>query len=104
MSNKRDHKRWRKSFNEECLERDHHKCVFCEQTNNLDVHHITDRHDIINGGYTKSNGITVCDDHHVLCEEYHSIGICEPEYHPDELYKMIGSSYEKALTDSTNLK
>lgn len=104
MSNKQNHKRWRKIFNEECLERDNHKCRFCTETDGLDVHHITDRHEMPNGGYTKSNGITVCEDHHLLCEDFHSIGLCEPEYHPDELYKMIGSSHQKALTDSYNLK
>ena len=104
MSNKQDHKRWRRSFNDECLERDNHKCKFCEETEGLDVHHITDRHDMPNGGYVKSNGITVCEEHHLLCEELHSIGLCEPEYHPDELYKMIGSSYEIAFNDSLNLK
>jgi hypothetical protein len=104
MSTKQDQKRWRKSFNEECLERDHHKCKFCERTDDLDVHHITDRHEIINGGYTKSNGITLCDEHHILCEEFHSTGSCLFKYHPDQLYKMIGSSYQKAINDSLNLK
>ena len=104
MSTKQDHKRWRKQFNEGCLKRDGYKCVFCDENNDLDVHHITDRHELDNGGYAISNGITVCTDHHLACEEYHINGSCEPEYHPDNLYKMIGSSYEKAVKDSKNLK
>lgn len=104
VSNKQNHKRWRRAFNDGCLERDNYCCVFCKSALDLDVHHITDRHNIINGGYVLSNGITLCEEHHLLCEEFHSIGICEPEYHPDELYKMIGSSYDKAFNDSLNLK
>lgn len=105
MSMKQLHKKWRKAFNEACLERDKYKCVFCETTTNLDVHHIVDRHDpsISNGGYTLSNGITLCQEHHLLCEELHAIGKCEPEYHPDNLFKIIGSSYDKAIKDSNNL-
>ena len=71
MSTKQDHKRWRKQFNDDCLERDNHKCVFCDETENLDVHHITDRHEMPNGGYVKTNGITLCNIHHLMAEEYH---------------------------------
>lgn len=104
MSTKESTKRWRKAFNKVCLERDNHKCVFCGTKNRLNVHHITDRHEIPNGGYVYSNGITVCEDHHLLCEEYHRNNECLPEYHPVELYKMINSSYEQAWADSLNLK
>ena len=105
MSTKQDHKRWRKEFREGCFERDGHKCKFCDKTEDLDAHHITDRHDMPNGGYGKKNGITVCDDHHLLCEEYHmNDGICNPEYHPDELYRKIGTSYDEAYKECENLK
>jgi hypothetical protein len=106
MSKKQDHKRWRKSFNQSCLERDKYKCVFCETSTNLDVHHIIDRHDSIisNSGYSLSNGITLCQDHHLLCEEFHIKGTCEMKYHPDNLFKLINSSKEKAISDSQKLK
>jgi 5-methylcytosine-specific restriction endonuclease McrA len=105
MSNKQNHKRWRKQFNENCLNRDKHKCVFCNVTENLDVHHITDRHVMPNGGYAMSNGITVCEEHHLKCEEFHmNDGKCDPEYHPMLLYQKIGSSYEKAYHESEGLK
>lgn len=104
MSTKQDHKRWRKEFNEGCLERDGHKCRFCDETTDLDVHHITDRHDMPNGGYACSNGITVCGDHHIMCEEYHMTGSCDPKYHPDNLYLIIGSNYEQAFNDCLKLK
>lgn len=37
-------------------------------------------------------------------EEFHSKGRCHIDYHPDTLYKMIGSSYEIAFHDSEMLK
>lgn len=104
MSNKQDHKRWRKNFNEVCLNRDKHKCVFCSETSNLDIHHITDRHEMPNGGYVLNNGITLCEKHHLLCEEHHRTGVCLPEYHPLELYRIIKSSYDIAWDDSLKLK
>lgn len=101
---KQDHKRWRKAFNEGCLKRDAHKCVFCEEVEKLDVHHITDRHDLPNGGYALSNGITVCEEHHMCCEMFHMEQFCKPEYLPEALYERIGSSYEQANKDSEKLK
>lgn len=104
MSQKQLHKKWRKDFNESCLKRDNNKCFFCDIKDELDVHHITDRHELPNGGYVLSNGITLCSEHHLLCEEFHMNGHCQEEYHPDNLYRLIGSSYEKAFEDSERLK
>jgi len=50
----------REHFRNEVLERDGNKCKFCPRTDSLDAHHITDRHDMPNGGYVKENGITLC--------------------------------------------
>lgn len=104
MSTKQDHKRWRKAFNDDCLKRDKHKCVFCNIDVNLDVHHITDRHEMPNGGYAVSNGITLCEHHHLLCEEFHATGKAVIGYHPNDLYAIISSSHSKAYIDSQNLK
>ena len=104
MGDKQDHKRWRKTFNETCLKRDHNKCVFCHITEDLDVHHITDRHEMPNGGYATSNGITVCSKHHLDAEQFHITGKSIPGFSPEELYTKIGSSYEKAYLDSENLQ
>ena len=104
MSTKENHKRWRKQFNEDCLERDGHKCYFCEINFALDVHHITNRKDMPNGGYVKSNGITVCPRHHLLCEEWHQTGDGVMKYKPENLYIYIDSSYDEAYKDSLNLK
>ena len=114
MSTKQNHKKWRKQFNEDCLTRDNHKCVFCDITENLDVHHITSRDKLPNGGYVMSNGITVCSTHHLLCERcsnyqtgcklYYSCKDCGNfKYNPPNLYKKINSSYEQAYKESLNL-
>lgn len=57
-----------------------------------------------NGGYVKENGITVCEEHHMMAEEYHSTGTALPGFHPDDLYKVIGSSKEEAYRASLRLK
>ena len=77
---------------------------FCNNDGDLDVHHITNRHDMPNGGYAPSNGITVCEQHHLLCEEYHATGQAAMGYHPNDLYAMINSSHSKAYIDSQSLK
>jgi len=53
-----------------------------------------------NGGYVKENGITVCkEDCHLKVEMFHiSEGTEWSEgLHPDDLYRMIGSSKELAI-------
>lgn len=59
----------RDEFRQQCLERDGHKCVICGHRNNLAVHHIIERRLFDNGGYYKSNGATLCPEHHILAEE-----------------------------------
>lgn len=59
----------RDQFRESCLERDKHKCVFCDETENLAVHHIIERRLFSDGGYYTSNGATVCEKHHIECEK-----------------------------------
>jgi len=104
MSTKQDHKRWRKEFNEGCLSRDGNKCVFCDKTTDLDVHHITDRHYMPNGGYAVKNGITLCDEHHLLCEEWHKVGYCENNYQPYALYSKINTTFAEAYLECEQLK
>lgn len=71
----------------------------------LDPHHITDRNKMPNGGYVIENGISVCDECHIKAEQWHISGETEwvEGYHPDDLYKMIGSSYELAYRKSEQL-
>jgi len=56
-----------------------------------------------NGGYIKENGISVCDDCHLKAEEFHSTGTPIEGYAPDDLYKIIGSSHQEALSASEKL-
>ena len=95
----------RMKFNEDVFKRDNYKCVFCTETKNLDAHHITDRNEMPNGGYVKENGISLCPEHHIEAEVYHSSNKTEwiNGMHPDDLYKKINSSYEQALEMSKRL-
>lgn len=103
---KQDHKRWRKTFNELCLKRDKHCCVFCPENENLDVHHIMPRKDMPNGGYVMENGITLCEKHHWDAETYfRTDGNYVPEgFDPESLYEKIGSSFDLAFSESENLR
>lgn len=57
-----------------------------------------------NGGYVKENGISLCYSCHENAEVFHSTGTAHPGYHPDDLYKMIGSNHDKAYKASERLK
>lgn len=83
-------------FREAVMLRDKHKCKVCGRADvKLDAHHITDRHDMPNGGYVKENGIALCDTPngcHFKAEQYHTHGHGEDGFSPDDLYNLIGSS------------
>lgn len=58
----------RDEFREKTFARDGHKCVFCEKPA-VDAHHILERR--LWGetqGYYLSNGASVCEQHHIMCE------------------------------------
>lgn len=99
------HKKWRKEFNNAVFTRDKNVCKVCGDGGKLDAHHITDRHDLPNGGYVPSNGISLCEPCHIKAGEHHiTDGKTWPNgFHPNDLYAMIGSSYEQAYTDSAGL-
>lgn len=108
MSQKK--KEVRERFRNEVFKRDKYCCVCCgfksnkEKANEeLDSHHITDRTEIINGGYVKENGITLCAECHWKAEQYHSTGTAYPGYSPEALYSKIGSSFEEAWKASEQL-
>lgn len=101
----------RKNFRRVCLDRDKYQCITCSFQStqdkaeiDLDVHHITDRKQIINGGYCLENGISLCHDCHLKAEGFHSTGINYTGFSPDDLYVKINSSYEKAVAASKKLK
>jgi 5-methylcytosine-specific restriction endonuclease McrA len=105
MSNKQLHKELRKKFNLLVFTRDDNKCKVCGRTYNLDAHHITDRHEMPNGGYTISNGITLCDECHKEAETFHKTNkeFWYAGFHPNDLYELIDSSFDKAYNDSLKL-
>lgn len=126
MSNKKE---IRKKFKNDVYKRDKFTCRHCglkyseeEAEAHLDAHHITDRNEMPNGGYVKENGISLCkyvQSHpgkelshsteegscHMKAEKFHITGgkEWEPGMHPDELYKLIGSSKEEAVKASEKL-
>lgn len=104
MSNRK--KLVREKFREAVFKRDNYKCCFCDITLNLDAHHITDRNLLPNGGYVKSNGITLCPEHHIIAEMWHESDgeLFEIGFTPNDLYHKINSSLKLAISDSEKLK
>lgn len=99
-------KQIRANFRDAVFKRDDNKCLKCGASNcKLDAHHITDRHDLPNGGYVPENGISLCEVCHALAEVWHSTGQDHFEigFHPDDLYALIGSSWEEAWEASERL-
>ncbi len=98
---------------QEVFKRDNNTCRCCDKYYGkdkseefLDAHHITDRTEMINGGYVVQNGISLCKDEcHMKAEKFHISGgqEWEPGMHPDDLYKLIGSSKEEAIKASEKL-
>jgi len=106
MSQKK--KEIRHKFREEVFKRDKNTCRMCAKKDcELDAHHITDRNEveIENGGYTKYNGISLCEECHLKAEKYHMTNGKEwiKGFHPDDLYRKIGSSKEIAIKYSKKL-
>lgn len=94
----------RQRFRDKTFERDRHQCRVCGVKDKpLDAHHVTDRNLLPNGGYVPENGISLCPECHEKAEHFHSTGTALPGFSPDELYRMIGSSHEKALAASKKL-
>lgn len=109
-------KQIREKFRNDVFKRDNFTCHVCglqRPESELDAHHITDRNEMPNGGYVKENGITVCNvssieekSCHMMVEEFHISNGKEwyPGLHPENLYELIGSSYELAIRKSEELK
>ena len=66
----------------------------------LDVHHITNRNELPNGGYVEENGISVCGECHSKAEEAWATGTAVEGFAPADLYELIGSSLEEAFEAS----
>jgi len=103
----KEKKKIRENFRNEVFKRDGFKCRMCGNPKaKLDAHHITNPKEIINGGYVKENGITLCDTDtgcHMKAEQFHLGNEVEEGYTPEDLYKKINSSYELACLKSEQL-
>ncbi len=93
----------RNNFRNAVFQRDKYSCKLCgaiytkETADNfLDAHHITNRDLMPNGGYVKSNGISLCKIGNPSCHQIAESAAISP----DDLYKRINSSYELAYKDS----
>lgn len=105
----------RAQFRKDVFDRDRHKCRCCGKSGYdrqdepvvgkvpLDAHHITNRDEMPNGGYVKENGISVCDDCHLKAEAFWSTGEAIEGFSPDDLYKIINSSFDEAVKSSIEL-
>jgi 5-methylcytosine-specific restriction endonuclease McrA len=99
----------REAFRTSVFKRDGHKCRTCGKVppngdEGLDAHHIFDRTLLPSGGYCKENGISVCAECHLKAEQFHITGTSLPGFSPEDLYALIGSSFEKALAASKKLE
>lgn len=99
----------RDEFREQVKARDNHRCVFCGRTaeetpeGKLDAHHILERRLWPDGGYYLENGATVCEEHHLQCEQTifsveeirEKVGITKkivpPHFYPDHVYDKWGN-------------
>lgn len=102
--------RVREKFRDDTFARDGHTCVIpgCSWQRDLDAHHITPREQMPNGGYVKENGASLCPTHHVYAEDVlQTLGVPADKKHegfdPETLYRLIGSSREKAVVASERL-
>jgi len=114
----------RRQFRDDTFERDNYHCKCCGEDFSyldspdlyLDAHHITDRSEMPNGGYVKENGISLCKENfdeeglltescHMKAEIFHIMNGDDwyGGMHPDDLYKLIGSSKELAIKKSLEL-
>jgi len=57
----------RDQFREAVFNRDNRKCVICDEPA-VDAHHIIDRSLFDDGGYDVSNGVSLCEQHHIEAE------------------------------------
>lgn len=97
----------RKQFRDAVFGRDRYRCVLCGHQSSpekaeeeLDAHHITDRHHMPNGGYVKENGATLCKNGNPSCHEKVETGIVRGVSRAPELYALVGSSYVLAFEKS----
>lgn len=90
----------RDQFRNEVLERDHHKCVLCHETEDLAAHHIMDRSLFEDQGYYVDNGASLCKTCHIkaengiyTCQELREAAVITTIILPND--KNPNSNYDK---------
>jgi hypothetical protein len=76
-------------------------CLFCQELRARTRCSPYNRKMFPNGGYVPANGIALCADCHKKAEQYHSTGIPYPGYSIEDLYMIIGSSFEQAKREDS---
>ena len=94
----------RERFRSAVFARDDYRCRVCGYVGPCDAHHITDRTLMPNGGYVLENGISLCETCHKRAEQFHALGVSYQGYSPDDLYRLIGSSYTEAHTAAHHVR
>jgi hypothetical protein len=79
----------REAFRTAVFQRDGYRCVICNSPDHINAHHITNRDEMKDGGYSVDNGITLCWKCHLLAEKFY----------PNNLYLMIGSKLAEPAFD-----
>ena len=99
----KEKKKVRDEFRISVFKRDDYKCRVCKNGGILDAHHITNREAMPNGGYVAANGISLCSECHIKAEKFYETGVAVEGFSPNDLYILIGSSYDKAYAASFKL-
>lgn len=104
----KEKRRLREAFKTATFLRDSYACVTCRIYYNrvrvaVDAHHIINRNEMPNGGYVRSNGISLCADCHEMAE-HTLIGMRTASgWEPPVLYHLVGSTFQQAYDDSKRL-
>lgn len=94
----------RNAFRQEVFVAAGYRCVICRKRHcDLDVHHITPRKEMPNGGYVKENAVALCSECHLKAELKLKGAYGDEVYSTGSLYSLIGSSYAQACRASKRL-
>lgn len=91
-------KKIRREFKYEVLKRDNFSCKVCGLSSEIIVHHITAPDRIVQGGYVKENGISLCKPCELKANQNQ-----DENFSPANLYRLIGSSFELAETEAKKM-
>jgi 5-methylcytosine-specific restriction endonuclease McrA len=113
---KKEKKATRQAFRDAVFKRDGHKCRVCNKGGTniaLDAHHIINRNFMSGGGYVLENGISLCPECHEKAEAElnkflkasadKETYLPNGKFSPAALYKLVGSSFEKAVKAASKL-